>query len=107
MRSSNFHKSKTIEDSKKETCNSHTNPEGMNQIDYFTPKDIVTKFSKYLNKNELDEILQFQEIYYCGKYLKNKQQMMKIEWNSNLMSSSLLRSNTFTNEDDKIINLKS
>lgn len=101
-----FQKSKTNGDIKNLTSNSLNRTKQSPQIiDYFTPKEIIEKFSKYLNPFEQEEIFLFQEIYYCGKFLKNKQQMIKIESNSNL-GSSLVRNNTSTNEDDKNINLK-
>ncbi len=102
---SGFQKTKSINDSKKLTNNSLSKPKQEATIDYFTPKEIMEKFSKYLNPFEQEEIFFFQEIYYCGKFLKNKQQMIKIESNSNL-GSSLMRNNTSTNEEDKNINIK-
>jgi hypothetical protein len=102
---SGFQKTKSINDSKKLTNNSLSKPKQESTIDYFTPKEIMEKFSKYLNPYEQEEIFFFQEIYYCGKFLKNKQQMIKIESNSNL-GSSLMRNNTSTNEEDKNINIK-
>lgn len=104
--SKNFLKNKPSQEQKYVTGSSQTKPKPIHLIEFFTPKEIVEKFSKYLNTFEQEEIFLFQEIYYCGKFLKNKQQMIKIESNSNL-GSSLVRNNTSTNEDDKNINLKS
>lgn len=101
----NFQKSNPNQERKNVSNNSLTKNKNINSIEYFTPKEIMDKFSKYLNSFEQEEIFLFREIYYCGKFLKNKQQMMKIESNSNL-GSSLVRNNTSTNEEDKNINIK-
>jgi len=103
---SGFQKSKHMNEFKSIASNSQgkPKPEGC-LIEYFTPKELMEKFGKFLNTFEQEEIFLFQEIYYCGKFLKNKQQMMKIESNSNL-GSSLARNNTSTNEEDKNINIK-
>ena len=93
---------------KANTINKHVLKESVikpKSIDYFNPKEIIEKFSNYLNSFEQEEILHYKEIYYCGKYLKNKKQMININSNSNI-GSSIFRNNTSTNEEEKTIYMK-
>ena len=101
----NFQKNKSNQESKSTINSNPQKIKNIQTIEFFTPKEITDKFVKYLNVFEQEEIFLFQEIYYCGKFLKNKQQMMKIESNSHL-GSSLVRNNTSTHEDEKGINFK-